>query len=1119
MSDNPSQLYDEQYFLHGCGSPYERSDEWLQFFGAIADRIVRGISPGSVLDVGCAMGFLVEGLRDRGVEAYGLDVSEYAIEHVRDDLKSCCWVGSVLDSLPRRYDLVVCIEVLEHLRPQDAETAVAHLCAAGSDILVSSSPSDYDEVTHFNVQPPEYWASLFAQHDFIRDVEFDASFVTPWAARFRKRQELLHRIIEPYERKLWSLSTQVATLRDLAVQNRAQMIEKAQVLQQVAAEKDQAFQQVVAQKDQALQQVMVERERSEEMLTCRLTEWERGIQDLQEHNKELERALKDQTRDERETVRVLQAEVAGREQTVHALESQLADWEAHWEGVQRSLAWSLVTRLRSTRQLIAPPSTKRGRLWSSVVRRSRVGKPTVTPHARPDVGPRQIDLGTSYENWARWCEELRYDRSAAERTIGTFARRPSISLIMPVYDTQRDYLLKAVESVLNQYYPDWELCICDDASPSPHIRPLLKELAAKDSRIRITFSEHNGGIAVASNQALALASGEYVGLLDHDDELTPDALYEVVKTLQEVDADLIYSDEDKLDGDGQRCSPFFKPAWSPDLLLSCMYTSHLSVYRKELVDAVGRFRTGFDGSQDHDLALRFTECASQIVHIPKILYHWRQAPGSAAASTVAKPYAYTAAVQALVDALRRREVAGDIHPQLSVPGFYDVRRSIAHSGKVTIIIPTRDNPLLLQRCIGSIESQTSYPNYEILIVDNGSSDETTLEYLRRTPHRVLRDDGPFNYARLNNRAGREADGEYLLLLNDDTEVLSGDWLTAMVEHAQRPEVGAVGAKLIYPNGRIQHAGVILGLGGVAGHFQDVSAGHIDIAYPNFPNTIRNYSAVTGACMMVRRDLYHEIGGLDEENLPVGFNDIDFCLRLRQKGYLIVYTPLGMLEHRESATRSKHVDEREVAYMLRRWPDQIESDPYYHPCLSLVAGEFSLDVARPDSLSCVYAQTVSNDVVGPITETQTIGQMIRVPRDGFNGISIKLANYGMPCGEAIRLRLRESSLSNQDLRVVEVDGAAVRDNSYHTFGFAPLADSQDKEYYFYLEVVDSTRPGEITAWKSIVIDPRAGPYYEKHRRREGSLSFKLFCQAPVFRVSNHSEVLGQERVGASPTPDH
>jgi GT2 family glycosyltransferase len=541
-------------------------------------------------------------------------------------------------------------------------------------------------------------------------------------------------------------------------------------------------------------------------------------------------------------------------------------------------------------------------------------------------------------------------RGEMRRKVAGFGYAPLISIVMPVYNVNEKWLNEAIESVRRQSYAKWELCICDDASTSLQVRLTLEKYAAEDKRIKVCYRQKNGGIVKASNDALALATGAYVGLLDNDDALAPDALYRVVEALQEKKYDLVYTDEDKLGADGKRCEPFFKPDWSPDLLLSCNYISHFGVYRRKILGDIGGFREGYDGSQDYDLVLRFTEKTQEIKHIPRVLYHWRKVKGSTAESVEAKPFAYEAAKKALADAARRRRIDATVEDGLWT-GSYRLRRAISFAETaplVSIIIPFKDKVELLDKCLRSIYENTTWKNFEVLIVDNDSELLETSDYLERAPSNyanltVLKYAGAFNYPAINNFAASKAKGEYLVLLNNDTETVSPDWIEAMLEQAQRKEVGAVGAKLLYPDGTIQHAGVVIGLGGLAGHAFSRQT-DIDHGYFGLIDVVRNYSAVTAACLMVRKSVFLEAGGMDENNLSVSFNDVDFCLKIREKGYLIVYTPYAVLKHHECATRGYGVDLAEVAHMQRRHAGILEKgDPYYNPNLTRERGDFSLRV--------------------------------------------------------------------------------------------------------------------------------------------------------------------------------
>lgn len=525
----------------------------------------------------------------------------------------------------------------------------------------------------------------------------------------------------------------------------------------------------------------------------------------------------------------------------------------------------------------------------------------------------------------------RYEKSARQ-----FSYQPKISILLPVYRTPIHDLRAALDSVRHQIYDNWELIIVDDASEDKKLSDELKEWLKKEPRFQLKTLEKNAGIAQASQQALNLAKGEFIGLLDHDDVLEPHALYEVVKLLnRESRADIIYSDEDKINEQNELEKPHWKPDWSPDTLLSCNYLCHFTVLRKSLLEQIGGFRSGFDGAQDYDLFLRATEKTPQIFHIPKILYHWRISPNSTASDTESKPYAALAGQRALTDALSRRQISGKV--EIDFGTVYRVRREVNSLKKIAIIIPMRDGMELTKRCVESLAQKTNYPNYEIVIVDNGSETAEAKNWLNSISHRVLRYEKPFNYSAINNFAVQQTYGEWLLFLNNDTEIIESDWLMAMTEHIQRPEIGAVGAQLLFPNGTIQHAGIVLGLAGAANHpfaqQKPTSAREIRM--------IRNWSAVTGACLMMRREVFQKVGGFDEQHFPIHYSDVDLCLRVKQAGYWIVYTPYAKLMHHESASRGYSALKNISQGFIQQWQAQVENDPFYNPNLSRQKLDWSL----------------------------------------------------------------------------------------------------------------------------------------------------------------------------------
>ncbi|WP_419655295.1 glycosyltransferase, family II [Desulfosarcina variabilis str. Montpellier] len=559
-----------------------------------------------------------------------------------------------------------------------------------------------------------------------------------------------------------------------------------------------------------------------------------------------------------------------------------------------------------------------------------------------------------YQEWIRRYDTLSEDsRQRIKDRIGTFLKMPKISVVMPVYDPSVQFLNEAIESVRSQLYPNWELCIADDASKKEAVRKLLAQHAKRDPRIKVYYRKTNGHISVASNSALKLASGDYIALLDHDDILPEHALFMVAQAIiKNPELCLIYSDEDKITETGERCSPYFKSDFNKELFFAQNMISHLGVYRRDLIDSVGGFRSGFEGSQDWDLALRVIEQIQpeKIAHIPHVLYHWRAIPGSTALASDEKNYAAEAARKAVAEHLERCGINAEVVPAPEAPAMNRVRLAVPKPEPlVSIIIPTKDCSDLLSTCLNSIFNKTTYPAWEIIIVDNGSQEPETkklLENFQQKGVTVVYDGAPFNYPRLNNNAVRIANGDLICLLNNDIEIISDDWLEEMVSFAVQPEIGCVGARLWYPDGRLQHGGVLLGVGGVANHahYQQPRGA---VGYFGRAVLHQSFSAVTAACMMVRRKLYNELNGLDE-NLGVAFNDIDFCLRVRQAGYRNVWTPYAELYHHESASRSYDVsDEKQVRlnketdYMRKKWADIIDDDPYYNINLTLENLDFGL----------------------------------------------------------------------------------------------------------------------------------------------------------------------------------
>jgi O-antigen biosynthesis protein len=626
--------------------------------------------------------------------------------------------------------------------------------------------------------------------------------------------------------------------------------------------------------------------------------------------------------------------------------------QAELHAIKASKAYRLASLAQKVLDRLFPLHTRRRTALKSVAKRM-----TSLVRPRPTAGPRPEERhreeSTPFEEYQRWIGAFEPSANDLERQRAfPFSRTPIISLVVPVYNPPAEFLEALIRSVQAQTYPHWQLCLAD-ASTSPHVRPLLQKHAAHDSRIKLELLPTNAGIVGNSNAALELVTGEYVALVDHDDTLAPFALFEIAKAIQDhPEADMLYSDEDKLDFSGQRVEPNFKPDWSPETLRSRNYICHLSVFRRSLLTELNGFRAGFDGAQDHDLILRATERAKRIVHIPQVLYHWRMHRQSTAADAGSKGYAHEAGKRAVQEQLTRLGIDGTVHDG-AVPGLYDVVYHVRSQPLVSVIIPNRDAPEMLARCVESL-AKSSYANYELWIVENGSTRPETHAYYRqleKQPHvRILEWTKPFNYAAVNNFAALHARGELLLFLNNDTEAVNPDWLEQLVRHGIQPGVGAVGAKLYFADDTIQHAGIVIGMGGVAGHSHH-SYPRSATGYMQRLRFAQNVSAVTAACLLCRATVFREVGGFDE-GFVLAFNDVDLCLQILQRGHRIVWTPNAELYHYESKTRGyedtpekQQRFKREFDLFHLKWSAFLkQGDPYYNPNYRLDRPDFALKVA-------------------------------------------------------------------------------------------------------------------------------------------------------------------------------
>lgn len=711
---------------------------------------------------------------------------------------------------------------------------------------------------------------------------------------------------------------------------------------------------------EAFQELVTALAEGAEALTARRVRLERDLASAQEEAAE-NRRLRSETED-------LKCEL---ERELERSRQEGAALQRQNELLQQSRSWRLTAPLRGAgrkarqvrrvQRALSEVVAAQGGLGGALrgawpyLRSGRVGVLSAKLRRRLQ-GPHEPSAadGDAYQRWLALYDTAFTDAEELEELLSGLEVRPRFSILMPCYNPDLDWLARAINSVRNQAYPDWELCITDDASDRAEVRKLIQQAAQEDERIRCVFHEVNGHICEATNSALEIATGDWLVLLDNDDELHPEALLWVADAIsRSPTARLVYTDEDKLDDRRERQAPYFKCDFNYDLFLSHNMICHLGAYHAATVRDLGGFRKGFEGAQDWDLALRVLDAAGPeaIVHVPRVLYHWRVHSGSTASGASAKNYALAAAVNAVQEHLDRcgvRAVAQK-HPFLD---YLRVKYAVPEpTPLVSIVVPTRDRVDLLSTCIESVMQKTNYPNLEIIVVDNGTECPRTLSYFedaqRRWPNvRVLRDDRPFNYSALNNAAVRVAEGDYICLMNNDIEVISPDWLDEMVGHASRSGVGCVGAKLYYPNNLVQHAGVVLGIGGVAGHVHKM-IGRDSGGYFGRAQLTQSLSAVTAACLVVKKTVFDEVGGLDEEHLAVAFNDVDFCLRVREAGYRNVFTPFAELYHHESVSRGLEdtAEKRkrfaaEAAYMMHRWKPQLDRDPAYSPNLSLDSEQFA-----------------------------------------------------------------------------------------------------------------------------------------------------------------------------------
>jgi GT2 family glycosyltransferase len=835
--------YEEDYYQRMGFS--RENPFWSSHFGRIADAIVEHLNPRTVLDAGCAIGYLVEELRRRGVDARGFDASPSAIGMVPDELKPYFHVQSLDEEIQGNFDLITCIEIVEHLPPAQARDAIANLCRHADTVLFSSTPDDFDEPTHINVNDGGYWASLFADQGFCRVFEDEvSSLVAPQTVIFCRGGMELSDAIRGYETLL---TQRMIRERDAAVEAKRQ---------------------------------------SDELL------------------KELDRTV----------VEFGLATLSNRELRAHQR------WN---EEHRRTRLFRYTLRSRELYKWF------RQRLSSS--------------YLKEEVS----DADGEYRRWVDDFEAIIF--RSTNLKLRQLERMPMISVVMPVFDVDTEYLKSAARSVVEQAYPNWELCIADDCSTNEGTRAALREIETWDNRIKVIYRDRNGHISAASNSALELATGEWVALLDHDDLLAPHALAALaVSIVKNPDAVLIYSDRDMVDDSGRRFHPYFKPDFDPELILSLNYLCHLTVIRKDLVDRLGGFRLGVEGSQDWDLSLRVIaqSRAEQIVHLPLILYHWRFHPGSVSMSLEVKPYAAEAAKKAIGDCLASLGRPAVLEP-LKGGGWYHVKWEAPEVPvKVAVIV----DGLKAKRLTAQLEAIKRVTSAEcsLLVLLGGSSvvSQGSLGFEQLE----VAEDSSFA-ARMNQAIGR-LDADFVCLL-DARLVPEGDgWIEELLQNARQPGIGVVGPRILQGE-KFLHTGIILGLDDGVGELYRGAPISASGAYGRLV-VAREFSAVNRACMMIDKRSWESVGGFNEEDTPIHFPEVDFSLRLREAGLRTLWTPFASLFDLDGSLWSEAVGEvedplgrqEELSYLKRRWADVFLNDPHFNPNLRLDSGNDGFSPATP-----------------------------------------------------------------------------------------------------------------------------------------------------------------------------
>lgn len=814
--------YTLEYYKTGCGRDYNDNKYWKSFFASMAESIIKDFQPKTVLDMGCAYGYLVEALRSRGVEAYGIDISKYAIssadESIKPYLKNMSALDNLPDEFPKHFDLVVSIEMIEHLYEEDCIKVIEKMVSYADKVLLSSTDSDFDEPSHFNVQPRSYWCEKFAEKGYFRELKGDYTYISPNTYLFIKNERAPFAQVSDYETMLADMKSKIDNLE------------------------------------------VNETELKREQNNFRLK-----IIEIQEAIFNLEKYIDGQHHKNA----LLHAEI---------------------DSMVNSKSWKI---------------TKPIRIITSKLHNFK--KKFVKPKMQ---------------------------------AVETFEEDIKYSIVVPVYNTDEKILHETIKSVLNQTYKNIELCLFDASDNGfDYYNKVIKNYS-NDTRLIYKKSDTNYGIAENTNHAVNMATGEYIGLLDHDDILLPDAVSSTHYAVKKMEADVYYSDEDKLNMENKHELPFYKPDWSPDLMTSQMYTCHFFIFKKSLFEKVGGMRKEYDGAQDYDLMLRFALETNRICHIPKVIYSWREVPTSTSINPDSKPYAHEAGRKA-VDYYLKQKYGEIAYAEEGRYLFtYNARfKTLENNPKVSIIIPMKDKWELTDVCVKSIIEKSTYSNYEILILDNRSEQADTFKWFEEISDydgriRIIKADFEFNWSKLNNFGIQHSSGSVYIFLNNDMKVISNDWIERLAENALRDDVGVVGALLSYEDDTIQHAGVVIGYNGYADHvFKGMNKVHFGSPFVS-PMVSRNVSAVTGACMAISKKTIEKIGFFDERFIICG-SDVEICLRAYKLGLYNIYNAYVELYHYESKSRSSYIPEIDFTLSTYCYKDFNHGmDPFYNINLSL-----------------------------------------------------------------------------------------------------------------------------------------------------------------------------------------